>query len=283
MRMRGVDIELVVVAGNEPADVALEEAEDEEDLKALIESAAERTGGSLVLDLRCAGRPRVALPTAIELAVAALAGTSAAPRVRAMVEREEVAARLAERLSGGQGGHRSEWKAGPVVIELQTGDIVAVVADAVVNASNTSLKLGSGVSAALKRACGPGLQAEMSRHAPIEPGGLAVTGAHGLGTAPTILHVATASGGPDVVDRAVKNILGYAARRPLRSVAIPGLGMGTGGLAADRAARIFADAIASHAAVETQPALVRVVLWAPSDYAAFEAAFASDPRFTAEG
>ena len=61
----------------------------------------------------------------------------------------------------------------------------------------------------------------------------------------------------------MKSILGYAVRRPLRSVAIPGLGMGTGGLAADRAARIFADAIASHAAVETQPARVRVVLEAP--------------------
>jgi O-acetyl-ADP-ribose deacetylase (regulator of RNase III) len=49
------------------------------------------------------------------------------------------------------------------MINLQTcqGNILDFKADFIVNASNTTLKLGSGVSMVLKKACGPQLQTEM--------------------------------------------------------------------------------------------------------------------------
>lgn len=280
MQRRGVEIELAAARGAERTDVELAEIEDAEELTDALEDAARRAEGTLVVDLRCSRRPAVALPVALDLAVAALARRSPALRLRALVESEAIAERLAQQLTGGEAGHRSEWRVGRFEVEVLTGDIVAIAADAVVNASNCSLKLGAGVSGALKRACGPGLQAEMNRHAPIEPGGLAVTGSHGLRAAPRIVHVATASGGADVVETALRKILEHAERNQLRSVAIPALGTGTGGLAMARAARIFREVIATYASTASRPLRVRIVLWSEADHRAFASELAEDARYS---
>jgi O-acetyl-ADP-ribose deacetylase (regulator of RNase III) len=113
--------------------------------------------------------------------------------------------------------------------------------------------------------------------APIEPGGLAVTSAHELMTASRILHVATASGEPDVILHALANILAYGSKHALGSVAIPALGMGTGGLSREACCAAFRDAIADHAA--SHPRTIIVVLWTAVDYDAFAAGFATDARF----
>ena len=169
-------------------------------------------------------------------------------------------------------------RGGGAMVQLRTGDIIAIAADAVVNASNTQLRLGAGVSAALRRACGPALQAEMSALAPIEPGGLAVTSAHELMTTSRILHVATASGEVEVIRRALANVLLYGSEHALDTVAIPALGMGTGGLSREACCAAFRDAIANHAA--PVPRTIIVVLWTAADYDAFAAGFASDARFS---
>ena len=119
----------------------------------------------------------------------------------------------------------------------------------------------------------------MFARAPLAPGGLAVTGAHGLATTRSILHVATASGEPEVIARALRNVLRYCAESSTFSVAIPGLGMGTGGLPRERCAEIFRDALADHAAAAA-PRLVRIVLWTRRDHEAFERALSGDPRFS---
>lgn len=240
-------------------------------------AVAAYAGGAreLVFDLRTPGRPAVPILQAIE-AVADALDALGPTAVRCLVATERVAAHVRERLRATE-QHSSRWRAGSATVQLRTGDITAVAADAVVNASNTLLRLGSGVSGALRRACGPALQAEMSALAPIEPGGLAVTSAHELPTTSRILHVATASGEPEVIRRALANILTHASKHALGAIAVPALGMGTGGLSREACCAAFRDTIANHTA--SHPRTIIVVVWTVADYDAFAAAFAADARF----
>ena len=61
-------------------------------------------------------------------------------------------------------------------IELTKGDITALDVDAIVNAANEHLQLGSGVAGAIRRRGGPAIQRECDRigHCPV--GGAVVTG-----------------------------------------------------------------------------------------------------------
>ena len=154
-------------------------------------------------------------------------------------------------------------------IVLRTGDITAVVADAVVNASNTRLKLGGGVSGALARAAGPGLQAEMSALGGLAPDRLAVTGAHRMATTRRIVHVPTADGDAAIVRRAVDNVLTYCRDHRLASVALPALGTGTGGLDVAVAADLYVAALRA-AIPPSAPCTVIVVLWDEAAFLAFE-------------
>jgi O-acetyl-ADP-ribose deacetylase (regulator of RNase III) len=270
-----------VVVGEHRADIVLDELESIDDLTEAVIEAAEHARPEIVIDLRCRDRPAVPLIAAMEAAIDALREVEAAAKLRFLVASERVAESLRGR-GGTAGGRSSKWRTGEMEVELLIGDITAVAAAAVVNASNTMLKLGAGVSGALRRACGPGLQADMAARAPIAPGGLAVTGAHGLATTRSIIHVATASGEPEIVERALRNVLRFCAEHSIFSVAIPGLGMGTGGLARARCAEIFRDVLADRTETAA-PRLVRVVLWTAADFEAFENALSHDRRFEPGG
>ncbi len=90
------------------------------------------------------------------------------------------------------------------------GDITAIRADAIVNASNTSLWLGGGVSGAIRQACGQGLAKEMAgiaRRRTLVNGDAVVTSSHGLETAPYIIHAASAAGDDGTVARSLRNVL----------------------------------------------------------------------------
>ncbi|MCC6875488.1 MAG: macro domain-containing protein [Sandaracinaceae bacterium] len=130
------------------------------------------------------------------------------------------------------------------VIVLQ-GDIATVEADGIVNASNVRLELGAGVSGALAKAVAhpDALQADMRSRAPIEPGQVVATNAHGLRSTRLLLHAATASGDEDAVARAYREALDLAERLRLQSLALPSLGSGTGGLAPVRSAALLRDAL----------------------------------------
>lgn len=116
----------------------------------------------------------------------------------------------------------------------------------------------------------------MFARAPIEPGGIAVTGSHGLATAGRILHVATADGTESSVARGLHHVLRVCGEMGLTSVALPLLRTGTGGLAATRFAELLCDAIADHAA--DSPVLLRLVAWSSEDYAAVASVLKSDTR-----
>ena len=65
-------------------------------------------------------------------------------------------------------------------IVLREGDITAEAVDAIVNAANERLLLGSGVAGAIRSRGGPSIQQECDAHGPIAVGEAAVTGAGAL-------------------------------------------------------------------------------------------------------
>ena len=62
-------------------------------------------------------------------------------------------------------------------ILLSEGDITEVEVDAIVNAANSALLMGSGVAGAIREKGGPSIQAECDAIGPIEVGSAALTGA----------------------------------------------------------------------------------------------------------
>ena len=112
--------------------------------------------------------------------------------------------------------------------------------DAIINASNTRLRLGSGVSGAIRRAAGPGLQNDMLNRR--WPEGLLSSPALMDSVYRKILHVATASG--HLTYRpACSAILDRACQLKLDHIAIPAIGAGVGTMPAATCAQLLLDAL----------------------------------------
>jgi O-acetyl-ADP-ribose deacetylase (regulator of RNase III) len=148
-------------------------------------------------------------------------------------------------------------------VSIEVGDIAQADTEAIVNAANHELWMGSGVAGALKRAGGAAIEQEALRHAPIAVGDSVLTGA---GTLPAlnIIHAAAmAADRPATVEgvsAATLSALKLAAEQDIDSVAIPALGTGAGGLGfGDCAAAMFA-AVALHCSEHAQPAEIKFVL-----------------------
>ncbi len=117
-------------------------------------------------------------------------------------------------------------------IQVAQGDITEFVGDAIVNAANNHLVLGSGVAGAIRRKGGPSIQEECDRHGPIQVGEAALTGA---GQLPVryVIHAAVLGDAPaslETVRRATRAALRLALEKGLHKVAFPLLGTGVGGL-----------------------------------------------------
>ncbi|MBK7863158.1 MAG: macro domain-containing protein [Archangiaceae bacterium] len=131
-------------------------------------------------------------------------------------------------------------------VRVAEGSLTDGTETLLVNASNTNLQLGSGVSGAIRRSCGPGFQAELeallvARGGALEPGEVVVTGAGSHPRAKYIAHVAVmdyrqgvTAGSFPTLERVKQGCAGlWAAIAALPeevSVAMPALGAGTGGL-----------------------------------------------------
>lgn len=126
-------------------------------------------------------------------------------------------------------------------ITLLEGDLTEQAVDAIVNAANNDLVLGSGVAGAIARRGGPQIAAECAAHGPIAVGEAAVTGGGQL-PARYVIHAAgMALGGratPESVGRALRASLEHAARLGIRTLAVPAIGAGVGGLALQTCAEI---------------------------------------------
>jgi len=128
-------------------------------------------------------------------------------------------------------------------------DITTLEVDAVANAANSGLWMGSGVAGAIKRAGGEEIEREAVAQGPIEVGAAVATGAGRL-AARWVIHGAAM--GPDrrtdeeLVRRTTRSCLQVADDLGARTLALPAFGTGVGGLPLDVCARAMVDVITAY-------------------------------------
>src|SRR5688572_6289161 len=118
------------------------------------------------------------------------------------------------------------------IIELVEGDITEQETDAIVNAANQHLQLGSGVAGAIRRKGGPSIQRECDDigHCPV---GDAVITTGGDLPARYVIHAVGPHGGDRDADEmlasATRNSLRVAEQSDLHSIAFPAISTGVFG------------------------------------------------------
>ena len=163
-------------------------------------------------------------------------------------------------------------------IEVRAGDLTKGDESVLVNASNTQVDLGSGVSLAIGLACGKNYQREIHdglrslRMGPLAPGEVLVTGAGEHPRAKHVVHVAVMDYRPGVPSGssrpdAARLRAGYEAlwkelvRLPAPvSVALPALGAGQGGMGARLSSELACVTLKTQLA-QNQGNLERVVFY----------------------
>lgn len=158
-------------------------------------------------------------------------------------------------------------------ITLVEGDITRQSVDAIVNAANAELVLGSGVAGAIRARGGPVIQAECDAHGPIEVGQAAITGAGEL-PARFVIHAASMSLGGSASESSVRaslrSSLDLAVAHGCRTIAVPAIGTGVGGLSMQRCAEISIELARAQQAGGAALEEIRFVLSGEPAYRVFE-------------
>lgn len=127
-------------------------------------------------------------------------------------------------------------------IEIVVGDITEMEVDAIVNAANTDLRLGSGVAGAIRKKGGPSIQAECDKAGPVKLGEAAIT-AGGLLKARYVIHAAgmhlggSVSG--DSLKTCIESSLKKATKLGIHNLAFPAIGTGVGNFPLEDCAEIM--------------------------------------------
>jgi len=134
-----------------------------------------------------------------------------------------------------------------LIIEVKCSDLTRESADAVCNPANSLMYMGGGAAGALKRAGGEGIEREALRMAPVPVGKAVVTSAGKLKArwvvhAPTMERPAMRTT-EEKVYLATKAALEAADNAGSKSLVIPGMGTGVGGVSREAAARAMMKAI----------------------------------------
>jgi O-acetyl-ADP-ribose deacetylase (regulator of RNase III) len=136
---------------------------------------------------------------------------------------------------------------GGATISIERGDITDRDVDAVVNAANSTLAMGAGVAAAIKRKGGVIIEEEALRQGPVEVGEAVLTTGGNLVATHVIHGVAM---GPDLktdvetITRTTRAVLSLAEKHRISSLALPALGTGVGHVpAADSAEAMLAEVV----------------------------------------
>jgi O-acetyl-ADP-ribose deacetylase (regulator of RNase III) len=135
-----------------------------------------------------------------------------------------------------------EVKINKTVIQLFQGDITDLATDAIVNAANTSLKLGGGVAGAIARKGGPKIQEECDEIGGTSVGGAVITTGGNL-KAKHVIHAVGPVHGMEHEDAKLKdatlNSLKLADKHNLKSLVLPAISTGVFGFPKDRCAIIM--------------------------------------------
>ncbi len=140
------------------------------------------------------------------------------------------------------GGRKLSIQLEGTQLELIEGDITEFEVDAIVNAANEELQLGSGVAGAIREKGGPSIQDECNRIGGTPVGTAVITGGGDL-KADHVIHAVGPQSGEGDADRklasAVRASLALADRHGLKSLALPAISTGSFGFPMDRCARVL--------------------------------------------
>ena len=140
-------------------------------------------------------------------------------------------------------------KVGAASVAVERGDITDWDVDAIVNAANSTLTMGAGVAAAIKRKGGVLIEEEALRQGPIEVGEAVLTPGGNL-QATHVIH-AVAMGpdlktNPETIGRTTRAVLALADKHRLTSIALPALGTGVGQVPPPAAAEAMLKEVVTH-------------------------------------
>jgi O-acetyl-ADP-ribose deacetylase (regulator of RNase III) len=163
-----------------------------------------------------------------------------------------------------------------VNVEVVDGDIAALEVDAIANAANNHLWMGSGVAGAIKRAGGEEIEREAVAQGPIEVGDAIATGAGQL-PARWVIHGAVMGQdlrtNAELIRTTTGSCLRVADELGAETLALPAFGTGVGGFPLDECAKIMVDAVRAY-----EPSSLKRVVFAvfgADAAAAFERALAA--------
>lgn len=159
-----------------------------------------------------------------------------------------------------------------MIIEVAQGDLIKAATDAIVNAANNELWMGSGVAGAIKSAGGDQIEEEAIKKGPIMPGEAVYTGA---GRLPHKVVIHAAVMGQDLqtndklIRRATVASLNIAEQLKLKSIAFPAFGTGVGGFPMMACAHLMVSTVQGYK--EKAKSLERVLfcLWDEYGYKFF--------------
>jgi O-acetyl-ADP-ribose deacetylase len=139
------------------------------------------------------------------------------------------------------------------MIKAIIGDITKVATEAIVNAANNELWMGSGVAGAIKRAGGDEVERDAISKGPIEVG-QAIASTAGQLPHKRVIHAAAMGfqGGSMIpataesIRQATMSAMAVSDGEGLTSIAFPALGTGVGGFSTEECADIMVRAVASY-------------------------------------
>jgi O-acetyl-ADP-ribose deacetylase (regulator of RNase III) len=167
-----------------------------------------------------------------------------------------------------------EVKINSRTLSLVEGDITEQDTDAIVNAANQHLQLGSGVAGAIRRKGGPSIQRECDDIGYCPVGSAAITGGGTL-RARYVIHAVGPHGSDRDADEklasATSSSLGLAEDRQLESIAFPAISTGVFGYPIEKCAQIMLSTAIKHLNnSETQLQKIVFCLFGSDAYETFE-------------
>ena len=143
-----------------------------------------------------------------------------------------------------------EKRIGDVLVKTYMGDITELAVDAIANAANSDLWMGSGVAGAIKSKGGQQIEDEALSMGPIRPGEAVMTTAGALPSKYVIHCAGMPPGGKATYWKVLSSVqvaLNIASSHNLSSVAFPAIGAGVGGLSEEESAKAIVEGIAYYA------------------------------------
>jgi len=170
----------------------------------------------------------------------------------------------------------TQYKVGNSVLELVLGDIILQETDAIVNAANSQLAPGGGVSGAIHHGAGPQLWDECETLGICSTSEAKITKGYNLNADYVIHTVGPVYAGrvsdPENLKNSYQNSLDLASKKNLKSISFPSISTGVFGYPVKEASYIALKAIIGwikqHPAIE----LVRMVLHSEEDYSIYKSA-----------